>query len=1194
MIEKIVPLEKLAALRKKHPAVIEPVLKVRRNILAATSRPLLSVIVPVYNVEGYVAETLESILITHDINLEIVVVNDGSTDGSLEVVKKFQSRDPRVRVHSQPNAGLGAARNKGISLARGRYIAFIDSDDLAERASLSKLVRSLEETGSDFAVGRYRHLSNGRLGAAGPWILGAHANPGTFNLESNTAILVNAIVCSKVFRKSFWHRVGLAFPEGVLFEDQEVSTAAYCRATAFDVLDVSLIQWRRRETGDSITQQVADPDNLKQRFDSAFKSLKVLHAHGKIEAVQNRAAEYLANRTFTLGQLVHGSSEYWAEMLQGVTQLWSMTSEDLIRTRVSATDKVLFHLIMANEFDLATSMVRDGAHQINHWRSVKSSIGYSAQWPGDEDLTSHVPSWAFELSRNETPIVGTIKKYFWSDPKTVVVEGDAYIANFPISDNEEFTISLIDEQSAIELPGKVTRVTTNGGRTRSAHRYIDYSNAGFIVKFDLSDLLEDAHRFADAGKTFSLVVRIAGNGVVREGHIKKRMSYGTADVLSPEYPVPGIAAETKWTRTHGLTLELGPSKVQVESIEFREGKPEVKFNVVGQEAEDITSVALTGGTKNALNLLPHTGRQHSGKSFILAEPSRIDEQTKVVAKTGLTKTSAVALGTFTRVPDPSRFGMYFNRSSDGALTLTPVNRVYEILGIELKESQVYLEIRVPVETDAEVSVEFSGTIETAMSSAKSGRDSTVRVLIPHRIAGDSSRSERTLRTGIYHLRVSVEGEASNRQQLVSDELQSQLPHYYALDDAVIRLRRISATSVGIEILSPEAVASRAAFTFNERVTEYRHNSVGTDNTVYLQCLRGDQANDTQLSVANYLQQNHPEFEVVWGVLDYSVVVPAGQRRVCIGSEEYFDVISRAKFLFFNHEVPAHFVPKVGRYYIQTYHGHPFKQMGMGAWKKKALTSEQIETSLRSREIWDFLLSPGPVATKLYTENYPLDYEILEVGHPRNDLLALATEEQVQAARKSLAIPDGKKVVLYAPTYRDLKSTNPWSSPMVDFVSVTDLARELGSDYVVLLRGHPANGRFSEKVSHGAGIIDVTFARDVNDLILAADIGVFDYSSIRFDFSVTGKPMIFLVPDKDEYFEFTPGLLDFDQTAPGPQVDDLNGLMSAISDIERVQVEFAQDYKRFREMFNPLDDGLATKRFVEEIILRTDSQADTQI
>jgi glycosyltransferase involved in cell wall biosynthesis len=119
---------------------------------------LLSIIVPVYNKEKYITECITSILNQDFTDFELILVNDGSTDNSLEKCKFFEFLDKRIFIVDQPNAGVSAARNAGIKLAQGKYIGFIDSDDTIEKDMFSTLVNNAETHQADISVVRMKTI----------------------------------------------------------------------------------------------------------------------------------------------------------------------------------------------------------------------------------------------------------------------------------------------------------------------------------------------------------------------------------------------------------------------------------------------------------------------------------------------------------------------------------------------------------------------------------------------------------------------------------------------------------------------------------------------------------------------------------------------------------------------------------------------------------------------------------------------------------------------------------------------------------------------------------------------------------------------------------------------------------------------------------------------------------------------------
>ena len=156
--------------------------------------------------------------------------------------------------------------------------------------------------------------------------------------------------------------------------------------------------------------------------------------------------------------------------------------------------------------------------------------------------------------------------------------------------------------------------------------------------------------------------------------------------------------------------------------------------------------------------------------------------------------------------------------------------------------------------------------------------------------------------------------------------------------------------------------------------------------------------------------------------------------------------------------------------------------------------------------------------------------------------------------------------------------------MADFFDFAAAHRALGDDYVFLVRGHAFNARADSSGSaRMPGCVDVTDYPEVSDLYLAADAAVVDYSSLRFDFGVTGKPMVFHVPDLQRYQDTRGWLFDFEPTAPGPLVattDEVVGRGCATSTGSGASTP--RPTNAFRADYLDLEDGRAGERFVDAV------------
>jgi CDP-glycerol glycerophosphotransferase len=308
-------------------------------------------------------------------------------------------------------------------------------------------------------------------------------------------------------------------------------------------------------------------------------------------------------------------------------------------------------------------------------------------------------------------------------------------------------------------------------------------------------------------------------------------------------------------------------------------------------------------------------------------------------------------------------------------------------------------------------------------------------------------------------------------------------------------------------------------------------------------------------------------------LDSKTKAPEGAKGVRHGSIAWLKALATSRVLVNNTNFPGYFRKRSGQTYIQTWHGTPLKRLGRDI-VDVVPTGSYLKMMDREASFWDFLISPNPYCTEILGKTFGYSGQILETGYPRNDVL-ISGKDKRDLVRKSLGILDAnQQVVLYAPTWRDSKRTATGNWKPVNFLNGS-----LGPNVTVLFRGHTnTHSAHSSKVTGGA--IDVTNYKNVAELYLAADVLVTDYSSSMFDFSVTGKPMIFLAPDFDEYVAKRGFYFDFEQLAPGPILRDSSFLRKSLESIDSQKGEYAQRYQAWQQKFNKLEDGLASKRVVD--------------
>ena len=288
---------------------------------------MVSVVVPVYNVEGYLGECLDSLLAQTWRELEIVVVDDGSTDSSGRIADEYAARESRIRVVHTDNHGLGAARNEGLRHITGELIAFADSDDVVPRTAYQRMAESLQRSGSDLVTGSIVRWEADGLHEP-PWMRRLHAGkPEGSVIEDRPEILGDVFAWNKLFRRSFWEADRLSWPEGVRYEDQPTTTRAFLGAGSFDVIPDIVYHWRIRTDGSSITQQRSSLQDLADRLVTKRMSLEFVLGHGDDGVTEVFCDRVLAGDLWRyFAELPGASDEWWALLRKLVREFWGERS----------------------------------------------------------------------------------------------------------------------------------------------------------------------------------------------------------------------------------------------------------------------------------------------------------------------------------------------------------------------------------------------------------------------------------------------------------------------------------------------------------------------------------------------------------------------------------------------------------------------------------------------------------------------------------------------------------------------------------------------------------------------------------------------------------------------------------------------------------------------------------------------------
>ncbi|MGP5582176.1 CDP-glycerol glycerophosphotransferase family protein [Glutamicibacter arilaitensis] len=273
-------------------------------------------------------------------------------------------------------------------------------------------------------------------------------------------------------------------------------------------------------------------------------------------------------------------------------------------------------------------------------------------------------------------------------------------------------------------------------------------------------------------------------------------------------------------------------------------------------------------------------------------------------------------------------------------------------------------------------------------------------------------------------------------------------------------------------------------------------------------------------------------------------------------------------------------------FIQTWHGTPLKKMLFDQENIVGRDPGYVKRVTKSSSQWNRLVSPNAHTTNSLRSAYRYDGPAFELGYPRNDILSNASADLVAAIKVRLGITPGKKIVLYAPTFRDNLPTTRGRFGFSWPFSPEEFSERFGDNVVLLIRTHTL---VNTKVSIPSGledrIIDVTKYSDIQELYLISDILITDYSSVFFDYAILNRPIIFFAYDLDLYRDELRGFyLDYEAELPGPIVKDTAQLFDQIAAIFNDSDNISQPIPfHFHEKYTKLEDGGASGRVVDKLL-----------
>lgn len=365
------------------------------------------------------------------------------------------------------------------------------------------------------------------------------------------------------------------------------------------------------------------------------------------------------------------------------------------------------------------------------------------------------------------------------------------------------------------------------------------------------------------------------------------------------------------------------------------------------------------------------------------------------------------------------------------------------------------------------------------------------------------------------------------------------------------------------------------------------------NTIIYESFLGRNYSDSPKAIFEYLMRNekYNDWNHIWILNDKTTIEDNNlfkENNVKVinrFSWSYFFYVTVAKYFVLNMRQPQWLEKKDEQIILSTWHGTPLKRLVFDMNNVTSANKNYKRDFYYQSRNWDYLIAANEYSESIFERAfmYPKS-NILTYGYPRNDILSTYNNSYKNTLKEKLNIPLNKKVILYAPTWRDDEYHAAGQYKFKLQLDLEKMQNILGNDYVIILRMHYFISDIIDLSCFEDFAFDFSKYNDINDLYIMSDLLITDYSSVFFDYANLQKPILFYTYDLNKYKDELRGFyIDMSNDLPGPLLFDTDEIIQNIKNIEDVKKNYQNKYNDFYQKFCSLDDGNATRRIVEKVI-----------
>jgi len=1141
----------------------------------------VSVIIPVYNVQEFLNECIDSVLAQtiinkeltdgYERNLQIILVDDGSTDDSGKIAREYADSFDNVDYIHEENQGLGHARNYGCEFAEGDYIIFLDSDDLVPPKAYERMYDSAVKNDVDFTIGNVTRFNSKKTRRIKIHLTAFSGTKEVTHITESPELFYDTTAWNKMIKKTFWEKHDFKFPEGILYEDIPVTMPMHYLANKVSIIYETCYLWRIREgKSKSITQTTDETKNLTDRlsvmrmvddFYNENVDEKDLHFTKTIKWLTIDLKMYIDS---LIKQTEDESIHFRNLLIDYINERIDLNDLNYL----NEIDKLKYEYLLNDEFDKLVKLIN---FEKNDFKFTEVySMNSHLVMDVDENVFGTSP-FIVDQYVKEGYKRNNIQKVALKKDE-LVVKAFTIIPGLEINDfsEREYSFYLVNSDSHKKIPLEYDNVKSKNLPSEFNIRHgnkLSYDSASFQVHIPYSKLINNPE-FNGENR---IKVNFKQDDVVHNYFLsnpKKRVA-SSSRLKARIYENTYLFID--YDEYNELILNIHPIKYYYEKVMIEDGQlciysPKDQGNLFLCYDEDLINdkykIPLDYNAKKQSYTIDLE------KISNISGQIRYENDDPIVYKD---KKQLYLNSNDGQIIINALRDYHFDIQKEDNLSLITkitannqtINMNIDLYSMEdisnLKSAILYLKDKINFENS-----------NIASAKLDNGR-------ISFNFNFNNEKILKNLYQGVHDLYVKYDlGGNVFSTPLYLLEL---FNHDYSDDTYDYKLYRSGKSTLRIRSTRKWPESENTKIKRKElsktKYEMFRKLPINPKRIMF-ESMWGKQFSCNPRYLYEYINENYPDYECIWSFVDEHKSITGNAKRVRKHSLKYYYYLATSKFFCDNVNFENDFIKRNEQVYIQTMHGTPLKTLGLDV-KQDFNSQESVKQYIHRCSRWDYLLVQSDYVAGLSKECFDYDGEILKLGYPRSDILySKNNSDEINKLKEKLRLPLDKKVILYAPTWR-MKN---------DFELMLDLnsfKKSLSDEYVLVLRMHHLAGNKLNQLENDDFIFDLSEYGSMEELYLVSDILITDYSSAMFDYAILDRPILLFTYDMEEYINSIRGTyFDLEKYNPGPILYTSKEVENAIINIEHIEKKYKENRHEFQEKFNQYESGKSSELIFNKV------------